>query len=43
MSPSGALVITAMYRGEYYRRSYLFYTRREAMRAFRAYVKEQAR
>ena len=39
--PSGALNIYVQHRGEFYKRTYFGYTKREALRLFKAMVKNQ--
>lgn len=39
--PSGDLLLSTDYRGNYYKFRYSGYTKREAKTAFKAYVKEQ--
>lgn len=40
--PSGAYQCSTTYKNEYYQRSFFFYTKREALAQFRAYVKREA-
>lgn len=38
---NGALELTTIYKGEYYWHQYLYYTKREACRLFREFVRKE--
>lgn len=40
--PSGDIILTAYYKGQFYKKRYAAYSLPEAKKLFRQYVKEQA-
>ncbi len=41
LRPSGMLLLTTIYKGEYYSHRYMDYTEKQAKRAFREHIHEQ--